>query len=85
MVMDQQVKLLDGGIASQLVSQGFTDIDSDPLWSARLLYTHREAIKGMVIFTGWNMVIMHKALLCIPFNHLGMDSLEPFLFLSLVI
>ena len=41
-----KVLLLDGGFASQLIENGFEDIDSDPLWSARLLKTNPEAVKS---------------------------------------
>ncbi|XP_067951003.1 uncharacterized protein [Watersipora subatra] len=36
--------LLDGGMASQLIANGFSDINFDPLWSARLLSTNPEAV-----------------------------------------
>ena len=42
--------LLDGGMASQLVSNGFTEVDEDPLWSARLLASNRSAIRGKAFY-----------------------------------
>lgn len=43
---ESKVLLLDGGFASQLIENGVEDIDSDPLWSARLLKTNPEAVKS---------------------------------------
>lgn len=37
--------ILDGGTGTELVRMGFTNIDDDPLFSARLLSTNPEAIK----------------------------------------
>jgi len=44
--MDGICKILDGGLASQLVANGYSSIDSDPLWSARLLHTNPAAIQS---------------------------------------
>lgn len=38
--------ILDGGLATQLETQGFL-LQGDPLWSARLLHTNPEAIKDV--------------------------------------
>lgn len=38
--------LLDGGLATQLIAMGLSDIDTDPLWNARLLKTNPPAIAG---------------------------------------
>lgn len=43
--------LLDGGLATQLISMGFSDIDSDPLWNARFLKTNSPAIAGDYYYT----------------------------------
>jgi len=42
----KKVLLLDGGLASELQNNGF-DVDSDPLWSARLLHTNPKAIRDV--------------------------------------
>ncbi|XP_052217585.1 homocysteine S-methyltransferase YbgG-like isoform X2 [Dreissena polymorpha] len=39
------ITILDGGTATELVRLGFPAINSDPLWSARLLHTNPEAVK----------------------------------------
>lgn len=41
----EMIKLLDGGLATEQLKNGFDDIDSDPLWNARLLHTNQSAIK----------------------------------------
>ncbi|XP_050700052.1 homocysteine S-methyltransferase YbgG-like isoform X2 [Eriocheir sinensis] len=39
-----RMRVLDGGLASTLQASGF-EVDGDPLWSARLLSTHPQAIR----------------------------------------
>lgn len=43
-IKDNRPLILDGGLATQLEAQGF-NLRGDPLWSARLMQTNREAIK----------------------------------------
>ncbi|CAH1781100.1 unnamed protein product, partial [Owenia fusiformis] len=43
--MNFEHKVLDGGLATQLIRQGYDNLDNDPLWSCRLLNTAPWAIK----------------------------------------
>ena len=60
--------LLDGGMASQLVSNGFTEVDEDPLWSARLLASNRSAIRGKVFYRPF--LLLNQSSTFTPFGHL---------------
>ncbi|XP_028655879.1 uncharacterized protein zgc:172121 isoform X1 [Erpetoichthys calabaricus] len=42
--MPDKTSVLDGGLATDLEAAGFK-LEGDPLWSARILYTHPQAIK----------------------------------------
>jgi len=78
MIETKKIILVDGGLSSELQSQG-NNIDSDPLWSARLLHSKPEAIvdahkaylkAGASVLTSAS----YQASLDGFKNHLGVDS-----------
>ncbi|ESP04366.1 hypothetical protein LOTGIDRAFT_170870 [Lottia gigantea] len=45
LVSDENVVVLDGGTATQLIEMGYDKLNDDPLWSATLLKTNPDEIK----------------------------------------
>ena len=56
---DVPIKLLDGGLACQIITQGYELIDKDPLWSAMLLHSAPDAVKCTQVLLSQMSLSMH--------------------------